>query len=159
MHDGNCIECIAPPITLCIFSRIRSFSVSPGRGYAWCSNSCVLFLLQFRAGTLMEEQKMYRIVWLWVQREYETKAGFQLWKQSSLEEFLDSVYAWLHAYTDGFFFLVVLVVVVKFWASYLVCLRNSQTIHVTGSRFFEKMVIIYSWTWAITLNETGTTCA
>ena len=27
MHDGNCIECIAPPITLCIFSRIRSFSV------------------------------------------------------------------------------------------------------------------------------------
>ena len=28
MHDGNCIECISPPITLCIFSRIRSFWVS-----------------------------------------------------------------------------------------------------------------------------------
>ena len=58
-----------------------------------------------------------------------------------------------------FFLLVVLVLVVKLWASYLVCLRNSQTVHVIGSRFFEKMVIIYSWTWAITLNETGTTCA
>ena len=68
--------------------------------------------------------------------------GFSENTRPSSDEFLDCVYSWLQAYTDGLFFLVVLLVVVKLWASYLVCLRNSQTIHVTGSRFFEKMVII-----------------